>query len=282
MDRMSEDNEPDQVFDGSIPEIYDELMVPLIFAPYATDLTTRLRALLTDLDTGSLLEVAAGTGVLTREMADQLPSTVEITATDLNQPMLDRAEVIGTARPVRWQQADAMNLPFHDHSFDAVACQFGAMFFPDKSFAFAEFRRVLRPGGVLVFNVWDAIATNDFARIVTDALGEVFPDDPPLFMARVPHGYHDEASIRADLAGGGFSAAASIEAVEARSRAATAATAAIAYCKGTPLRNEIVARDAGRLEDAVVHATTAIERIHGSIDVDGRVRALVVTVTAPA
>ena len=282
MDGVSGDNAPDQVFDGSIPEIYDELMVPLIFAAYATDLATRLQDRLGELDTGSVLEVAAGTGVLTREMADRLPGTIEITATDLNQPMLDRAEVIGTSRPVRWQQADAMNLPFPDNSFDALACQFGAMFLPDKSAAFAEFRRVLRPGGLLAFNVWDAIDTNDFARIVTEALGDVFPDDPPMFMVRVPHGYHDEASIRADLAGGGFSLPATIEAVDARSRAATAATAAIAYCKGTPLRNEIVARDAQRLEESVAHATAAIERIHGPIDVDGRIRALVVTVTAPA
>ena len=282
MDGMSAASEPDQVFDGSIPEIYDELMVPLIFAPYAVDLAVRVQDRLAGLATGSVLEVAAGTGVVTREMADRLPSTIDITATDLNQPMLDRAATIGTSRPVRWQQADAMNLPFPDNAFDAVVCQFGAMFFPDRSVAFAEFRRVLRPGGLLVFNVWDVIDTNDFARIVTDALGEVFPDDPPLFMARVPHGYYDEAVIRADLAGGGFSLAATIEAVDARSRAATAATAAIAYCKGTPLRNEIVARDPHRLDDAVAHATTAIERDHGATDVDGRIRAHVVTATAPA
>ena len=282
MDGMSGASEPDQVFDGSIPEIYDELMVPLIFTPYAIDLAVRVQDRLAGLATGSVLEVAAGTGVVTREMADRLPSTIDITATDLNQPMLDRAATIGTSRPVRWQQADAMNLPFPDNGFDAVACQFGAMFFPDRSVAFAEFRRVLRPGGLLVFNVWDVIDTNDFARIVTDALGEVFPDDPPLFMARVPHGYHDEAVIRADLAGGGFSLAATIEAVDARSRAATAATAAIAYCKGTPLRNEIVARDPHRLDDAVANATAAIERDHGSTDVDGRIRAHVVTVTSPA
>lgn len=270
--------EMDGVFDGSIPEIYDELMVPLIFAPYAEDLATRL----SHFDIESVLEVAAGTGVLTREMATRLPASVEITATDLNQPMLDRAADIGTSRPVRWQQADAMELPFDDRSFDAVTCQFGAMFFPDKPAAFAEVRRVLRPGGVFVFNVWDTIETNDFAKIVTDALGEVFPADPPLFMARVPHGYHDENAIRADLAGGGFSARATIEAVDARSCAPTAAIPAIAYCKGTPLRNEIVARDAARLDEAVARVTAAIERLHGATDVDGRIRAHVVTVTSPA
>jgi SAM-dependent methyltransferase len=271
------EREPDQVFAGSIPELYDELMVPLIFAEYAVDLATRLSGL----EVASVLEVAAGTGVLTREMSARLPDTVEITATDLNQPMLDHAARIGTSRPVLWRQADVMALPFEDHSFDVVTCQFGAMFFPDKPAAFGEIRRVLRPGGRLVFNVWDRIETNDFARIVTDALGEVFPDDPPMFMARVPHGYHDEARIRADLAAAGFSLPATVEAVEARSRAATAEIPAIAYCKGTPLHNEIVARDAERLEAATAHAATMIERMHGPVDVDGRIRAYVVTVTSP-
>ena len=275
---MVGEGEPDRVFAGSIPETYEELMVPLIFAGYAADLASRL----TNLAISSVLEVAAGTGVLTREMSGRLPSTVQITATDLNQPMLDHAAHVGTSRPVQWRQADVMDLPFTDGSFDAVVCQFGVMFFPDKSAAFAEIRRVLRPGGVLVFNTWAGIEANDFARIVTDALGELFPEDPPLFMARVPHGYHDEALIRADLARGGFTLPATFDLREARSRAATAAIPAAAYCNGTPLRNEIVARDPHRLEDAIAHATTAIERIHGPTDVDGRISALVVTVTAPS
>jgi len=275
---MSGTREPDRAFDGSIPEIYDELMVPLIFAVYAADLAARL----TEIGATSVLEVAAGTGVLTREMSTRLPTAVEITATDLNQPMLDHAARIGTSRPVQWRQADVMDLPFEEESFDAVACQFGAMFFPDKAAGFAEIRRVLRPGGTLAFNVWDRIETNDFARIVTDALGEMFPDDPPTFMARVPHGYHDDAVIRADLAAGGFSPRASIVAVEARSRAATADIVATAYCKGTPLRSEIVARDPHRLDEAAARTAAAIERVHGRTDVDGQIRAYVVTVTAPA
>ena len=89
--------------------------------------------------------------------------------------MLDHAADIGTARPVEWRQADAMQLPFEDAEFDAVVCQFGAMFFPDKAKAFAEARRVLRPGGVFLFNVWDRIDENEFADMVTTALAAVFP-----------------------------------------------------------------------------------------------------------
>src|SRR3954464_9469223 len=103
--------------------------------------------------------------------------------------MLDRAATVGTKRAVEWRQADAMQLPFEDAAFDAVVCQFGAMFFPEKTKAFSEVRRVLRPGGVFVFNVWDHIEENEFAATIMIALASVFPNDPPRFMARTPHGY---------------------------------------------------------------------------------------------
>ena len=189
----------DTVFAGSIPEFYDTQLVPLIFEPYATDLARRIAALAPS----RVLETAAGTGVVTRALARALPASTELVATDLNQPMLDHAAAIGTARSVAWQKADAMQLPFDDASFDVVACQFGAMFFPDKARAFAEARRVLRPGGTLVFNVWDRIEENEFADVVTGALALVFPADPPRFMARTPHGYSDRrviATVRAESA----------------------------------------------------------------------------------
>lgn len=132
----------DKLFSGSIPKLYETYLVPLIFEPYAADLANRLAAR----PMTRLLEIAAGTGVVTRALTSVLPENVSIVATDLNQSMLDQAAAVGTRRPVEWQQADAMQLPFPDSSFDAVVCQFGAMFFPEKSKAFAEARRVLRPG----------------------------------------------------------------------------------------------------------------------------------------
>src|SRR4051794_32131638 len=147
----------DVAFVGSIPEFYDQYMVPLIFEPYAVDLARRAA----DLHPQRVLEIAAGTGVVTREMATRLPADVPIVATDLNQPMLTHAAAQGTERPVRWQQADAMQLPFTDQSFDLVVCQFGVMFFPDKAQAFAEARRVLQPGGHFIFSVWDRIDQNE-------------------------------------------------------------------------------------------------------------------------
>jgi SAM-dependent methyltransferase len=177
---------------------------------------------------------------------------------------------------VEWRQADALALPFEAESFDAVACQFGAMFFPDKVQGYREARRVLKPGGRYVFNVWDRIAENEFADVVTQALAEIFPDDPPLFLARTPHGYHDADKIREELGAAGF-ADVSIEAVDHRSKAASPRDPAIAYCQGTPLRNEIEARDASRLQEATDCAAEAVAQRFGRGAVDGRIRALVIT-----
>ena len=177
---------------------------------------------------------------------------------------------------IAWKQADALALPFGDQSFDAVACQFGAMFFPDRVAGYKEARRVLKPGGHFIFNVWDRISENDFADTVTQALAEIFPDDPPRFMARTPHGYHDVDEIRADLKAAGF-ANASVDVVDARSKASSARDAAIAYCQGTPLRNEIEARDASRLDEATAKAAEALARRFGNGAVDGGIRAIVTT-----
>jgi ubiquinone/menaquinone biosynthesis C-methylase UbiE len=270
------DRDADAVFAGSVPELYDAYMVPLIFAPYADDLVSRLRPR----RPSRVLEIAAGTGVATRAMAAALPGSCAIVATDLNPAMLDRARAVGTARAVEWRQADAMKLPFEDATFDGVVCQFGAMFFPDKPGAFAESRRVLGAGGVFIFSVWDRIEENEFADVVTTALASVFPSDPPRFMARTPHGYHERERIAADLAEAGFTRTPRMETVAARSHAESARTVAMAYCQGTPMRTEIEARDAARLGDATDAAAEAIAKRFGHGRVNGRIQALLVTVQA--
>jgi SAM-dependent methyltransferase len=266
----------DASFAGSIPTIYDTLLVPLTFAGYAEDLATRLRTR----RPSRILEIAAGTGVVTRALAAALPAGTSIVATDLNQAMLDRGAAVGTARPVEWRQADAMQLPFPDGAFDAVVCQFGVMFFPDKARAFAEVRRVLAARGVFAFNVWGRLEDSDFEHAVTDALASVFPDDPPRFLARTPHGYNDPRDIARDLANGGFSAPPAITTVDMRSRASSARIPAVAYCQGTPLRNEIEARDASRLEEATNAVEAAIAARFGEGPVDGKMRALVIEIEA--
>jgi len=264
----------DKAFTGSIAEVYEAYFVPLIFAPYARDLAPRVAAA----SPRRVLEIAAGTGVVTRVLRELLPASVEIVATDLNQAMLDVAAKTVHSGKVEWRQADAMALPFPDASFDAVVCQFGAMFFPDKAKAYAETRRVLRPGGRFHFNVWDRIADNEFTDVVTDALATLFPADPPRFMARTPHGYHDVEAIARDLRDGGFTEPARIETVAERSRAPTPRQVALALCSGSPLRSEIEARAPGKLEDAVQVCATALERRYGPGPVDGKIQAHVVAV----
>jgi ubiquinone/menaquinone biosynthesis C-methylase UbiE len=264
----------DKVFTGSIPKLYEEHLVPLIFEPYAADLVNRVASH----SLARVLEIAAGTGVVTRKLASVLPESVSIVATDLNQAMLDLASGVGTKRPVEWRQADAMQLPFEDSVFDAVVCQFGVMFFPEKSKAFSEARRVLRSGGVFMFNVWDRIEENEFAHTVTKALESLFPEDPPRFLARTPHGYYDLANIERDLKHGGFLASTNTSTVAARSKATSPQIPAIAYCQGTPLRNEIEARDKSRLGEATNIAAKAIAERFGLGPVDGKIQAHVVTV----
>jgi SAM-dependent methyltransferase len=263
----------DKVFAGSIPMLYDRYLVPLIFEPYAADLVKRLQ----ERPVSRVLEVAAGTGVVTRALASALPDTVSIVATDLNQAMLDQAAAVGTKRAVEWRQADALRLPFEDGTFDAVVCQFGVMFFPDKSRAFSEARRVLRPGGVFIFNVWDRIGENEFPDIVTGALETLYPDDPPRFLARTPYGYHDQPIIERDLASGGFTSP-RLDTVAVRSRATSARIPALAFCQGTPLRGEIEARDPTGLARATEVAAEAIAGRLGSGPVEGKIQAHVVTV----
>jgi len=266
----------DKVFAGSIPEIYDTCLVPLIFASYAADLADRVAAL----NPLAVLETAAGSGVVTRALAPALSPDARYVVTDLNQPMLDRAASRQPADPrIEWKQADALSLPFDDASFDVVCCQFGAMFFPDRVRGYAEARRVLKPGGRFIFNVWDRIEENEFARVVTEAAAAVFPNDPPRFLARTPHGYHDADVIRAEVRQAGFSQIA-IETVTEQSRAASPRIPAFAYCQGTPLRNEIEARDADKLELVTDRAAAAIAARYGNGAVAAKIQAHVVSAVA--
>jgi SAM-dependent methyltransferase len=262
----------DKAFTGSIPENYDRYMVPLIFESYAQDMAQRAAAL----SPKAVLETAAGSGVVIRALAATLPDDIRYVATDLNQSMLDYAATQQSADSrISWRQADAQALPFENETFDLVCCQFGMMFLPDRPSGYREARRVLKPGGSFLFSVWDRIEENAFADDVTNALATFFPDDPPRFMARTPHGYHDTTLIRSDLAKAGFWDV-TIETREAVSHAASARHAATAYCQGTPLRNEIEARGPDRLQAATDHAAAAIAQRHGAGEVAAKIQAHVI------
>ena len=266
----------DKLFTGSIPEIYEKYLVPLIFEDYAQDLAARV----SNRPVSKVLEIAAGTGVVTRAVVDVLDSNVSIVSTDLNRAMLDHGASIRSDENIQWQVADALALPFEDKTFDVVLCQFGVMFFPDRVKAYSEALRVLKPGGRYIFNVWDQIEDNEFADTVTTALMKVFPDDPPLFLPRTPHGYSNIDEIASELSEGGFTSTPSFETVAVRSKANSPSVPAIAYCQGTPLRNEIENRDSSLLESATEIATAAISNRFGNGAIDGKIQGHVVTVEA--
>src|SRR5450759_1930480 len=262
-------SETDKVFAGSIPENYDRYLVPLIFESFAEDIARRVA----ELSPSTVLETAAGSGVVTRALAPRLSPNASYVVTDLNQPMLDYAAARQVADSrISWRKADAQALPFEDATFDLVCCQFGVMFFTDRSSGYREAKRVLKPGGCFLFNVWDRIEENVFADDVTNALAKLFSNDPPRFLARTPHGYHNTALIRSELEKAGFSRVV-IETRAEQSRASSPRHPAIAYCQGTPLRNEIEARDAGKLESATDYVASAIADRHGRGEVAAKIQA---------
>ena len=261
----------DTSFTNDVARFYESTLVPLIFEPYADDLAARAQAL----GPNSVLEVACGTGVVTRALAAVLPSACAIFATDLNDAMVAHGELMGTTRPVTWRQADVMALPYPDKSFDLVVCQFGVMFFPNRVAAYQEIRRVLRPAGTLLFNIWNGIENNEFADVITDAVSTLYPGDPPVFLTRTPYGHGSPIEIEDDLRAAGFKECRFSQRDDI-SAAAAPDLPAIAYCQGTPLRNEIEAREPGGLERATAAATEALRARYGDGPIEGRISAVVV------
>ncbi len=258
--------EPDSVWVGSMPDAYDRGLGEAVFRPFAREVATRAAAH----RPSRVLELAAGTGILTRELVAALPGA-HVTATDLNAAMVAHgaAAVPGAV----WEQADAQRPPYRDGSFDLVACQFGVMFLPDRPAAFAQVRRMLVPGGRLLATSWDALEHHGFEVPLMRVLEAMFPDDPPTFLARIPHGYADVETIAADVRAGGLDPVV-VETVELVGHADSAAQVALGYCTGTPVRAEIAARgDVATVAAAVAAELTALL---GEGPVEGRMRAHVV------
>ncbi len=234
----------DVTFDGTIPEVYDRFLGSLLFEPYAVDMARRVA----ELEPDNVLEVAAGTGIVTRRLLESLPRASRLTATDLNDPMIEHARGrIGKDSRVSWRQADALNLPFRNEEFDAVVCQFGLMFFPDKLRGMREFHRVLSPGGHLLLSVWDSFEHNPVGNIIHTMLAEVFPVDPPDFY-RIPFGSHDATELRRLATDAGFTEV-KIETLTLEGTSPSAGEAAIGLVRGNPVVNAIRERAPERLEE---------------------------------
>ena len=254
---------------GSMPEVYDRALGPALFRPFAVHLAATVAALRPQ----RVLEVAAGSGIATAEIVRALPAAA-ITATDLNPAMVSwaQAQVPGPT----WLVADAQQLDFADGSFDAVVCQFGVMFFPDKPGAFAEAARVLAADGTMVFAVWDDVSTSPFTHSMVESLAAVFPEDPPTFIKRVPHGYADTDLMRSDLAAGGLQAT-SVERVVLTGYAPDARTLTEGFCLGTPLRFALEER--GDLMELTGRLAAEMTARLGAGPLEGESAAWVVTAT---
>lgn len=261
-------SDKDKNFTGSIPDIYDEFLVPLIFESYAQDMAQRVASAAPK----AVLETAAGSGVVTRALAPLLAEDVRYVVTDLNHPMLDRAvRQQPVDNRIEWQQADAMALPFGDGIFDVVCCQFGVMFLPDKTEGYREALRVLRDDGHFIFNVWDQIEHNEFAQSVTATATRFFPNDPPVFLSRTPHGYYDIEAIKLDLQNAGFENV-GVHTITEQSHADSPRIPAMAYCQGTPLRNELEEREAGLLDKITIAAAEDIEQSFGAGPISAKIQ----------
>jgi ubiquinone/menaquinone biosynthesis C-methylase UbiE len=264
-------NEEHAKFAGSIPAAYDRYLGHVFFQPYAEDLAARLQVK----ENGSVLELACGTGILTRELRNRLPATAKLIATDLNEPMFENAAAkFAKGEVVEWQQADACSLPFGDGMFDVVVCQFGIMFVPDKTLAAREAHRVLKPGGLFLFNVWDALEHNELGRIAHETITSYFDKDPPAFY-QVPFGYHDRDEIKRVLEEAGFRDI-RIEVVEKISGASRAEDAATGLVQGNPVSVAIAERDPSLLPVITNAVAEALKSRFGGTDIRARMSAIIV------
>ena len=261
----------DAAFRATYAELYDQHLVPLLFSPYALYLAERVKAL----KPRSVLEIAAGTGILTQALVQTLPAEVAITATDLNQPMIDRARAKSVGNRITWQQADAMQLPFPNASHELIVCQFGVMFFPDKRASFLEAARVLCLRGHYLFAVWDDWKKMPEAplAIAADVVAAMLGCDPGSLLNPA---YHDETTLRQDLAAAQFHQI-KVERAMLPATAVSAREAALATVHGSLIRTVIETRYPGRLDEAASAVETALLAKFGLGAVTGRTSALIVT-----
>jgi len=245
-------------FVGSIPEYYDRFLGPRLFQDFADDLAQRVL----HVRPNKVLEMAAGTGIVTRKLRDLLPDDRPITATDLNPPMLEFAKSkFQVSERVHFEPADATQLPYRDSDFDTLVCQFGVMFFPDKQRSYREAFRILKPGGHYIFNVWGPLESNPFAKITHEKVAEFFLDEPPGFY-QVPFSYSDSKIIEKSLTDAGFSEV-RIEKLNFTSKIPSSSEFATGLIFGNPIFEEITSRggDPGSIRSAV---SDALERQLGA------------------
>jgi len=238
-------------FIGSIPENYDSGLGPVLFVGWASEIAD----LVAQRQPNSVLELAAGTGFVSRVLRDRLPGSTRLVVTDLNAPMLQIARAkFGEDENVEFQTVDATDLGFPEGCFDYVLCQFGVMFFPDKARSHSEVFRVLKAGGTYLFTTWDAWDVNRFGQTIHETIGAFFPTDPPGFY-KVPYGYCDRDEIRNLMEQVGFNGV-EVKQASIDARIDSASDFARGLVFGNPLYEEILSR--GGDPEAVRSALEAV------------------------
>lgn len=257
-------------FVGSIPENYDRYLGPVLFDPYAADLVARLNLP----PNATVLELACGTGIVTRRLRDRLGSEARLIATDLNEAMLRyAARKFKPDDAIEWKQADATDLPFAGQSFDAVVCQFGLMFVPDKEKALSEAYRVLKPGGTFLFNVWDAIEYNELAYIAHTIIADFFDHNPPDFY-EVPCSFHDTETVKSFLSAAGFSEM-RFYLLRLPAVSPSAEEAARGLVHGNPVINVLRERSESRIPEIEAAVAAAVAAQCGAAPVRAKMQALI-------
>ncbi|WP_171122072.1 MULTISPECIES: class I SAM-dependent methyltransferase [unclassified Ruegeria] len=245
-------------FVGDIPTHYDKGLGPNIFVDYAALIAEKC----CDEPASSVIELAAGTGIVSRFLRDKLPAEASLLVTDLNAPMLEVAKAkFSGDENIQFAVANAMELPFDGPEFDLMVCQFGVMFFPDKIASYREAARVLRPGGRYVFNVWSPMSENPFSQMAHELMQKVFPDDPPGFY-KVPFHYGDPATVLGDLSSAGWSNV-THETIKIQKKIQDLEVFSRSLVFGNPLIDEINERGGVDPEDVVKEFRAELENRFG-------------------
>jgi ubiquinone/menaquinone biosynthesis C-methylase UbiE len=259
-------------FGGSIPEYYDSIMGPAQFEAFGAELAGRLPAK----PPGDVLEIAAGTGRVTRHLRERLDQSVKLVASDLSQAMLELARK--RVDKVEFHEADAGKLPFEDARFGAVVCAFGVMFFPDKPAAIREACRVLRKGGTFLFNVWDGLENNPHGRATAEIMESVLPGDPALKGAAMPYLFSDRARIATMLKDAGFGKE-TFAVVRIACTCPSVRDFATGLIRGTP-RGQLLAGKGVNVDDVIEKIAAGLAKIGGAAPFRYTAQALVIEARA--
>jgi SAM-dependent methyltransferase len=267
--------QPPADFTGSIPQYYDRIMGPAQFDAFGAELARRLPAK----PPGDVLEVACGTGRVTRYLRERLSAELKVFASDISAAMLEYARgKLAAQRGVEWREADACKLPFGDAAFGAVVCAFGVMFVPDKRACFREARRVLREGGTFLFNVWDGLENNPHGRVAAEVIEGLLPGDPAAKFGSIPYHFNDRAAIRSLLDDAGF-AVERIDTVRIACTCPSAREFATGQVRGTP--RSLILTERGLAVDRVIEqVAAALARFGGAEPFRYTAQALVVEARA--